>query len=92
MLKAMTAQVTVRPSGHEFSVEGHANLLQSGLHSGLKLNYGCSNGSCGMCKVRVISGEVVKTQNFDYALSEAEKAQRYTLMCCHTAASSEVKL
>ena len=92
MLKVMTAHVTVRPSGHEFSVEGHANLLQSGLHSGLKLNYGCGNGSCGMCKVRVISGEVAKTQHFDYQLSETEKAQGYTLMCCHTAASSELTL
>ena len=92
MLKVMTAQVTVRPSGHQFLVEGHANLLQSGLHAGLKLNYGCGNGSCGMCKVRVISGEVVKTQHFDYALSETEKAQGYALMCCHTAASSELTL
>ncbi len=92
MLKVMTAQVTVRPSGHEFLVEGHANLLQSGLHAGLKLNYGCGNGSCGMCKVRVISGDVAKTQHFDYSLSEAEKAQGYTLMCCHTAASSELTL
>ena len=92
MLKVMTAQVTVRPSGHEFLVEGRANLLQSGLHSGLKLNYGCSDGSCGMCKVRVISGEVVKTQNFNYVLSEAERAQGYTLMCCHTAASGELTL
>lgn len=92
MLKIMTAQVTVRPSGHQFPVEGRANLLQAGLHAGLKLNYGCGNGSCGMCKVRVISGEVAKTQHFDYALSEAEKAQGYTLMCCHTAASSELTL
>jgi len=75
MLKIMTAQVTVRPSGHQFPVEGRANLLQAGLHAGLKLNYGCGNGSCGMCKVRVISGEVAKTQHFDYPLSEAEKAQ-----------------
>jgi len=92
MLKVMTAQVTVRPSGHQFAVEGHSNLLQSGLHAGLKLNYGCGNGSCGMCKVRVISGEVVKTQHFDYALSESEKAQGYSLMCCHTAGSSELTL
>ena len=92
MLKVMTAHVTVRPSGHEFAVEGRANLLQAGLHSGLKLNYGCGNGSCGMCKVRVISGEVAKIQHFDYPLSEAEKAQGYTLMCCHTAASSELTL
>lgn len=92
MLKVMTAQVTVRPSGHEFSVEGHDTLLQAGLRAGLKLNYGCGNGTCGMCKVRVISGEVVKTQPFDYPLSEAEKSQGYTLLCAHTAASSELTL
>ncbi len=92
MLKVVEAQVTVRPSGHQFVVEGRANLLQSGLHSGLKLNYGCGNGSCGMCKVRVISGDVVKTQHSDYILSETEKAQGYTLMCCHTAGSSELVL
>jgi CDP-4-dehydro-6-deoxyglucose reductase len=45
-----------------------------------------------MCKVRVTSGQVVQTQHFDYPLSEAEKAQGYTLMCCHTAASSELTL
>lgn len=92
MLKVVSAQVTIRPSGHQFMVEGHANLLQSGLHSGLKLNYGCGNGSCGMCKVRVISGEVSKTQHFDYPLSQTEKSQGYTLMCCHTAASSELTI
>jgi CDP-4-dehydro-6-deoxyglucose reductase, E3 len=92
LLKFMTAQVTLRPSGHQFLVEGRANLLQSALHSGLKLNYGCSDGSCGMCKARVISGDVIKTQAFDYPLSEAEKAQGYALMCCHTAGSSELTL
>ncbi len=70
MLKVMTAQVTVHPSGHQFAVEGHANLLQAGLQAGLRLNYGCGNGSCGMCKVRVISGDVVKTQHFDYPLTK----------------------
>ena len=92
MLKVMSAQVTVRPSGNEFCVEGHDTLLQAGLRAGLKLNYGCGNGTCGMCKVRVINGQVVKTQPFDYPLSEAEKAQGYTLMCAHTAASSELTL
>ena len=92
MLKLMSAQVTVRPSGHEFTVEGRDTLLQAGLRAGLKLNYGCGNGTCGMCKVRVISGEVACTQHFDYPLSEAEKRQGYTLACAHTAASSEITL
>jgi CDP-4-dehydro-6-deoxyglucose reductase len=92
MLKVMCAQVTVRPSGHQFSVEGHDTLLQAGLRAGLKLNYGCGNGTCGMCKVRVIDGEVVRVQHCDYPLSEAEKAQGYTLMCAHTPASSELTI
>ena len=92
MLKVMSAQVTVRPSGHEFTVEGHDTLLQAGLRAGLKLNYGCGNGTCGMCKVRVIAGEVAQTQPFDYPLSQAERQQGYTLACAHTPASSELTL
>lgn len=92
MLKVMSAHVTVRPSGHEFVVEGHDTLLQAGLRAGLKLNYGCGNGTCGMCKARVISGQVARIQPCDYPMSEAEKAQGYTLLCAHTAASSELTL
>jgi CDP-4-dehydro-6-deoxyglucose reductase len=92
MLKVTMAQVTLRPSGHQFAVHGRADLLQAGLQAGLKLNYGCGNGSCGMCKVRVISGAVARTAPFDYPLSEAEKALGYTLMCRHTAASGELTL
>ena len=92
ILKVIYSQVTLRPSGHQFTVEGHDTLLQAGLKAGLALNYGCGNGSCGMCKVRVSAGEVAKVMAFDYPLSEAEKQQGYTLMCAHTAASSEITL
>jgi CDP-4-dehydro-6-deoxyglucose reductase len=92
MLKVVSAQVTLRPSGHQFSVEGHDTLLQSGMRAGLKLNYGCGNGSCGMCKVRVTAGQVVRTMPTDYPLSEQEKGQGYVLACAHTAASSELTL
>ena len=92
MLKVMSAQVTVRPSGHEFEVEGRETLLQAGIRAGLNLNYGCGNGSCGMCKVRVASGEVACILHTDYPLSQAEKAQGYVLACAHTAASSELTI
>jgi CDP-4-dehydro-6-deoxyglucose reductase len=92
MLKMVSAQVTLRPSGHQFAVEGHDTLLQAGLRAGLKLNYGCGNGSCGMCKVRVTDGQVVRTMHTDYALSETEKDQGYVLSCAHTAASSELTI
>jgi CDP-4-dehydro-6-deoxyglucose reductase len=90
MLKVVSAQVTVKPSGHQFAVEGRDSLLQAGMRAGLKLNYGCGNGTCGMCKVRVTAGEVARTMHTDYALSETEKAQGYVLACAHTAASAEL--
>jgi CDP-4-dehydro-6-deoxyglucose reductase len=87
MLKVMSAHVSLQPSGHDFFVEGNDTLLEAALKAGLALNYGCSSGNCGLCKARVISGQVMKTRHFDYILTEAEKQQGYTLMCCHTAVS-----
>ena len=92
MLKVVSAQVTLRPSGHQFTVEGRDTLLQAGMRAGLKLNYGCGNGSCGMCKVRLTAGQVARTMPTDYALSENERAQGYVLACAHTAASSELTI
>lgn len=91
-LKGKSAHVVVRPSGREFDVQGHDTLLQAGLSAGLHFNYGCANGTCGLCKARVISGSVVRVHAHDYPLSEAEKLQGYTLLCAHTAASSELLL
>jgi CDP-4-dehydro-6-deoxyglucose reductase, E3 len=90
VLKVMSAQVTVRPSGRVFFVEGRDSLLQAGLKAGLKLNYGCGNGTCGLCKARVVEGAVAKTMPFDYPLSEAERLQGHTLLCAHSAASGEI--
>ena len=92
VLKVMSAHVTVRPSGREFLVEGHDSLLEAGLRAGLNLNYGCGNGTCGLCKARVVSGTAVQVRPQDYQLSEAERAQGYTLLCTHSAASSELSL
>lgn len=85
MLRVMSAHVVLHPSRHEFFVEGADTILDAALRSGLALNYGCSNGNCGLCKARVVSGQVQKVRHHDYVLSEAEKQQGYTLLCSHTA-------
>jgi len=89
-LRVMSAQATVIPSGHEFFVEGAESILEAGLRGGLALDYGCSNGNCGLCKVRLVSGETRKIKHHDYSLSEAEKGIGYILGCCHTAVSDVV--
>lgn len=89
-LRIMTAHVQIKPSGHEFFVAGNDNLLEAALRAGLALDYGCSAGSCGKCKARVVSGEAQKTRHSDYALSAAEKNAGVILMCCNTAVADLV--
>jgi CDP-4-dehydro-6-deoxyglucose reductase len=89
-LRVMAAQVRILPSGHEFFIEGSDSILEAGLRAGLALNYGCSNGNCGLCKCRVISGETRKIAAHDYVLSETEKSLGYVLTCSHTAVTDVV--
>lgn len=85
LLRVMAAQVHVKNTGHEFFVEGSNSILEAGLSTGLALNYGCSNGNCGKCKAKLISGEIKKTKPHDYVFSESEKLQNYFLCCSNTA-------
>jgi CDP-4-dehydro-6-deoxyglucose reductase len=89
-LRVMAAQVRILPSGHEFFIEGSDSILEAGLRGGLALNYGCSNGNCGLCKCKVISGEVKKIARHDYVLTEAEKGLGYILTCSNTAVTDVV--
>lgn len=92
MLRVMSAHVTVKPSGREFFVEGSETLLKAALRAGLSPNYGCGNGVCGLCKARVVEGEVRTVSPSDYRFSEAEKVQNHVLMCACTALSSDLVL
>ena len=84
-LRIMSAHVQIKPSGREFFVDGDDSLLEAALRAGLSLDYGCSIGSCGKCKARIVSGEVHRTRHSDYALTAAEKNAGVVLMCCNTA-------
>ena len=85
IMRMMTAQVTLLPKGQTFEVVGSESILEAGLRAGLAMPYGCSNGTCGDCKCRIASGDVVKVRPHDYMLSAAEKQQGYTLACSYTA-------
>lgn len=89
-LRVMAAQVRIVPSGHEFLIEGSDSILEAGLRSGLALGYGCSNGNCGKCKAKLVSGQVKKLRQHDYVFTEAEKGLGYILTCCNTAVSDVV--
>lgn len=90
MLRVMTAQVTILPSRHDFLLEGQDTLLEAAMRAGIPLNYGCSGGNCGLCKVKVVTGQVKKTRHHDFVISEAEKNQGCILLCSNTAVSDIV--
>ncbi len=86
-LRVMTAQVTLLPSKQDFLVEGQDTLLEAAMRAGISLNYGCSGGNCGLCKAKVLTGEVKKTRHHDYVISERDKQSGYVLLCSNTAVS-----
>ncbi len=51
--------VTLKPSGHQFVVDGTDSVLEAALReTGCALPYGCRNGTCGTCIARVMEGEI----------------------------------
>ncbi|MDD5295389.1 MAG: 2Fe-2S iron-sulfur cluster-binding protein [Rhodocyclaceae bacterium] len=90
VMRVMSARITVKPSGGEFVLQGPETVLEAALRSGHAPSYGCGNGNCGLCKARVVSGELRQVRPFDYPLSSAEKAQNYALLCCNTAVTDLV--
>ena len=91
--RASGAEVSVRPAGHRFRVDADETLLDAGLRAGLRLDYGCSDGSCGLCKARVAGGTTSRLRDErDRTLSDVEREQGYVLLCTRTAASAELAI
>lgn len=90
ILRIMTAHATILPSGHEFFVESNDTLLEAALRAGVSLNYGCSNGNCGECKARLVSGEVKKVHAHDFVLKQAEKDAGAILLCSYAPVNNVV--
>ena len=80
-MTVMAPQVRLVPDDHEFLVEGADTVLEAALRAGLSIAYGCSNGNCGECKARVVSGEVREVRPHDFVISETERTQGYALLC-----------
>jgi len=83
-------KVTLIPNGTTFDAREHESILQAGLNAGVALDYGCSNGNCGDCLARLVSGKIGKIRHFDFTISESNKSDGYFPMCCYQAESNIV--
>lgn len=90
LLRVMAAHVSVLPGNQDFFIDGPDSILEGALRAGVPLNYGCSGGNCGLCKAKLISGEIKKTRFHDYVRTEADKRDNLFLMCSNTAVTDLV--
>jgi CDP-4-dehydro-6-deoxyglucose reductase len=78
----MSFQITVQPSGHQFSCDEDETVLAAAIRAGVGLPYGCKNGACSSCKGKVLEGSVSHKAHQRRALSEEEEAAGQSLFCC----------
>ena len=83
----MSYRIRILPSGRTFPAEPQETLLEAALRAGVPIHYNCTNGTCGECKARLLSGEIGEERFHDYAFTEAEKHQNYILLCSSHPAS-----
>ncbi|WP_219133169.1 CDP-6-deoxy-delta-3,4-glucoseen reductase [Janthinobacterium sp. UMAB-60] len=78
----MTFQITVQPSGHQFSCEADETVLSAAIRAGVGLPYSCKSGACSSCKGKIVSGNVQHKPYQARSLTDDEAAAGYSLLCC----------
>lgn len=75
--------VSIAQTGESYQCATDENLLKGMLKLGRKgIPAGCVSGGCGVCKVRIISGEVQPCGPISRAhVSAEEESQGITLAC-----------
>ncbi len=86
----MTFQITVQPSGRQFSCESDETILNAAMRHGVGLPYGCKNGACGSCKGKLLEGNLSHASHQEKALSSEEESKGHALFCCATPHSDVV--
>ena len=77
----MAFTINLRPSGLQFAADADSTVLDSAEKAGIALPYGCRGGSCGACKGRVIEGDVERGIEDQFAMTDAERAAGFVLLC-----------
>jgi propane monooxygenase reductase subunit len=75
------AQVYFEPIGEEIECDEDETVLDAAFRQGYSLVYGCREGQCSACKCFLLEGEVSLKRYSTFALSDAEEASGYTLLC-----------
>jgi propane monooxygenase reductase subunit len=85
--------VRLEPVGIEFEVDEDETVLTGAFRQGLMLMHGCKEGQCAACKSFLLDGEVDLDKYSNFALSDEELEEGWTLLCrAHAQSDLEVEL
>lgn len=73
--------MSVKPSGHTFTVQPGETILAAARRAGVWLPFECGWGSCGTCKVTLVEGQVECLFNGAPALSDRDRRRRRIIAC-----------
>ena len=77
----MTVKIRIGDSGVEFACASGDTLTRAALRAGIGMPYECNVGSCGTCKVELMSGEVESAWPEAPAISDRDRAKNRVLGC-----------
>lgn len=74
-------EIIIETNGEEklVIVKGGKSILQAALEHGIKLPYSCTEGQCGTCRAKLMSGEVRLRKN--HVLTDDELNEGQILLC-----------
>jgi len=76
--------ITVGDGGIQFACAENESVLARMFHNGKgPLSYGCCGGGCGICRMKVVSGEWIAFKPMSAAhVSRADIKEGIVLLCC----------
>ncbi|WP_322070297.1 hybrid-cluster NAD(P)-dependent oxidoreductase [Paraburkholderia bannensis] len=86
--EAATFKVTFAKSHREIHCGEHQHVLAAAREAGVRLPASCTQGMCGTCKVKLVSGQVEMKHNG--GIRQREIDQGMVLLCCSTPRSDLV--
>lgn len=87
------ATVTVTQTGERFACGSSQSLLAAMAQCGRRgIPVGCLNGGCGVCKVRVLRGEVSKLGPVSREHVSVEEERAGYALACRVAPRGDVEL
>lgn len=74
-------RIHVQPDNRTIESKEGQTILDTASRNGVKIKVGCKGGGCGICKIKVLEGDVDRGTSSRSVLSLEEIEQGYALSC-----------